>query len=168
MHLSGKSPPLLKCENEAEIMFRRGLTLDERLHRALQDRGMEWFSAAVMVAWAVTLALPGNTLDGSNFAAFHRYPWMTEIFWAVMFGVIGGARLLALYINGHSPRSPYARMIGSLFGALSWGQVSLLITEGTYGTTGVASTGTGVYALLAVADLISVYRAAHDARYQPT
>ena len=56
-------------------------------------------------------------------------------------------------------------MSGSLFGALSWGQVSWLVTEGTYGLTGIASTGTGIYLLLALADLFSIFRAAHDARY---
>lgn len=146
-------------------MFRRGLTVDERLHRALQDRGLEWFSAAVMVAWGLTLAMPGNTLAGSNFQAFQRYPFMTETFWATIFGIVGGMRLVALYINGRNPRTPYARMGGALFGTISWGQVSLLITEGTYGATGIASTGTGVYALLALADLVSIYRAAHDVRY---
>jgi len=151
--------------SERARMFRRGITLDERLHRALQDRGLEWFSAAVMVAWGVTLALPGDTLAGANFSAFQRYPWMTESFWASVFGVIGGMRLCALYINGKNPRTPYARMVGSLFGTVAWLQVSLLITEGTYGVTGIASTGTGVYALLAFADLVSIYRAAHDARY---
>ena len=146
-------------------MFRRGLPTGERMHRALQDRGLEWFSAAVMVSWGITLALPGNTLDGSNFTAFHRYPWMSEAFWAAAFGMVGGGRLVALYINGRKPQTPYARMAGSLFGALSWGQVALLITEGTYGLTGVASTGTGIYTLLAIADLFSIFRAAHDARY---
>ncbi len=146
-------------------MFRRGLSTAERVHVALQDRGLEWFSAAVMVSWGVTLALPGDTMAGANFAAFHRYPWMTETFWAATFGIVGGARLAALYINGRSPRTPHFRMAGSLFGALSWAQVAVLVTEGTYSVTGVASTGTGIYALLAVADLVSIFRAAHDARY---
>lgn len=149
-------------------MFRRGLPTAERLHLALQDRGLEWFSAAVMVAWGLTLAMPGNTLDGANFLAFHRSPWMTETFWATAFGLVGGGRFVALYINGRSPRTPHARIVGAVFGVLSWSQVSLLITEGTYHSTGVASTGTGVYALLALADLFSVFRAAHDARYHNT
>lgn len=138
----------------------------DRTRSMFQDRGLEWFSAAVMVAWGVTLALPGNTLDGISFTAFQRHAWMTETFWAAALGLAGGARIAALYVNGRNPRTPYARMAGALFGALSWGQVCWLLTQGTYGQTGIASTGTGVYGLLAVADLFSIFRAAHDARYQ--
>ena len=140
--------------------------LDGRLHRLVEGRGLEWLSSAVMVAWGGTLALPGNTFDTGSFAAFHGYGPMDEAFWAAAFGLVGGARIAALYINGRNPRTPYARMSGSLFGALSWGQVSWLFTQGTFGVTGVPSTGTGVYALLALADLVSIFRAAHDARYQ--
>lgn len=146
-------------------MFRRGIPPGERLHRVIQDRGLEWFSAAAMVGWGATLALPGNTLDGAAFGAFHRYPWLSESFWAAAFGIVGGARLAALYINGRSPRTPYARMGGSLFGAVSWAQISWLFTESTYGTNGVLGTGTVMYGLLAIADLVSILRAAYDARY---
>jgi hypothetical protein len=137
----------------------------ERLDRALADRGLEWFSAAVMVAWGLTLALPGDTLDDPAFAAF-RTAWTGEVFWAAAFGLAGGARLAALYVNGRSPRTPFARMAGALFGALSWGQVAWLVTAATWGATGIAQTGTGLYGLLALADLFSIFRAAHDARYQ--
>jgi len=130
----------------------------------MQDRGLEWFSALVMVAWGFTLALPGDTLAGPSFAAFHRYD-LTETFWAWLFGAIGAARLVALYINGRWPTTPFIRMVGSLFGAISWGQVSWLIAEGTYYSSGVASTGTAIYGLLALAEVFSIFRAAFDARY---
>jgi hypothetical protein len=93
---------------------------------------------------------------------------MTEEFWACMFGVIGGARLVALYINGRWPKTPRIRKIGAFFGLVSWAQVAWLITEGTAVKTGVLSTGTGMYALLALADLVSIFRAAFDARYYRT
>lgn len=118
-----------------------------------------------MVTWGVTLALPGNTLDDLAFAAF-RGIGTTEVVWAAAFGLVGGGRLAALYVNGRNPRTPHARMAGALFGALSWGQVAWLLTAGTWGVTGIAHTGTGLYGLLALADLFSIFRAAHDARYQ--
>ncbi|MDF2118181.1 hypothetical protein PY365_21635 [Roseiarcaceae bacterium H3SJ34-1] len=73
--------------------------------------------------------------------------------------------MMALYVSGKWPRTPIIRMVGTLFGAVSWAQVAWLITEGTVLKSGVASTGMPVYALLAVANLFSIFRAAFDARY---
>lgn len=131
------------------------------------DRGLEWFSAFVMLGWGVTLGLPGETLAGPSFAAFGRFG-ITEEVWAGVFSAVGLARVVALYINGQWPRSPHIRMVGSLFGAISWSQVAYLITVSTYGTTGTPATGTAVYTLLALADLIGIARAAFDARYYRT
>lgn len=146
----------------------RGHNLEARLRAGLQDRGLEWFSALVMMWWSLCLAFPGDTLAAPSFSAFHRYEWQTEELWACIFGAIGGARLVALYINGKWPRTPAIRIIGSAFGLISWAQVAWLITEGTAVKTGVLSTGTGMYALLALADLVSIFRAAFDARYYRT
>jgi hypothetical protein len=143
----------------------QGHDLKTRLRAHVNDRALEWFSASIMLAWSLVLALPGQTLAGPSFAAFNRFDWMTEALWAWVFGVVGAARIVALYINGRWPKTPHIRMAGSLFGALSWAQVAWLITEGTYNATGVASTGTAVYTLLALADIFSIYRARFDARY---
>lgn len=142
----------------------RKLGLANRFALVLNDRGLEWFSALVMLSWGITLALPGDTLAGPQYAAFARYG-ITEPIWAGAFCGVGLARLVALYINGNWPRSPHIRMIGSLFGAMSWAQVAYLLTMGTYVETGVPATGTGVYGLLAMADLFGIARAAFDARY---
>jgi hypothetical protein len=146
--------------------FRKGLQWEDRIKIAVQDRGLEWYSAFVMVWWGITLAIPGDTLAGPYFSAFNRFPWMTEAFWAGAFGLIGGARLTALWINGHQiTRTPYLRMAGALFGAVSWAQIAFLLLDGSMHTTGTPGTGVGAYGLLALADLFSIFRAAHDARY---
>lgn len=140
-------------------------TLIQRLH--LNDRAMEWFSAGVMLSWATTLAYPGDTLASPSFSAFHRFG-LTETFWVWAFACCGAGRMVALAINGAmQPTTPIIRMIGAMVGAWSWAQVSMLITEGTFLQTGTPSTGSGVYALLALAEAISVYRAAVDVRTQP-
>jgi len=139
-------------------------SLERHFKLHMQDRALEWFSALIMLSWGAVLAMPGDTLAGANFDAFRRYG-MTEVFWAWTFGSIGAARIMALYINGKWPRTPLIRMVGALFGAVSWAQVAWLITEGTLMKSGVASTGMPVYASLAVADLFSIFRAAFDARY---
>ena len=81
-----------------------------------------------MIARAATLALPGDLLSQPGFVALHRFG-MTESVWSFLFAFVGGARLVALYINGRRPRSPHIRMVGALFGAVSWIQVSVLLYE---------------------------------------
>ena len=127
-------------------------------------RDTEWLSSLIMCVWALVLAVPGDSLAGPSFSAFHRLG-LTETVWACAFGATGGLRLAALYINGRSPRTPYARMLGAFFGFISWGQVGFLVYEGTMATLGVVSPGVAVYGVLAAMELRSLYRASYDARY---
>lgn len=138
--------------------------LRKQLDSHMQDRALEWFSGAAMLLWGLILALPGETMAGPSYAAFHRFG-TTEEFWAYAMGATGIARLVALFINGRWPRTPLIRMVGALFGLLCWSQITYLLLAGTYLATGVASTGPAVYGLLALADLFSIFRAAFDARY---
>lgn len=131
---------------------------------AAGGRDTEWLSAILMCVWALVLAWPGDSLAGPSFSAFHRLG-MTETLFACAFGATGGLRLAALYINGRSPRTPYARMVGAFLGFLGWGQVAFLIYEGTMQTLGVVSPGVAVYGVLSAMELRSLYRASYDARY---
>jgi hypothetical protein len=129
------------------------------------DRAIEWLAAIVMLGWGIILAMPGDSLAQPQFQAFRNYG-VSETAWAWVFGVLGGARLAALYINGRWPRTPHIRMMGALFGAISWMQIAWIITDSTLVMQGVATTGIAVYLALALAEIFSVYRAAFDARYQ--
>jgi hypothetical protein len=120
------------------------------MRAAMQDRSPEWISALFMIWWGVALAMPGDTMAGPSFSAFDRYG-LTEEFWAWAFGSMGAARGVALYINGRWPKTPWVRMTGALFGAVSWMQVAWLLFAGSTLETGVYSTGTGVYLIIAVA-----------------
>lgn len=129
-----------------------------------QCRDNEWLAAAIMCGIAFILALPGDSLAGPAFSAFHRLG-LTETFWACVFGSIGGLRLAALYINGRNPRTPYARMAGAFFGFMAWGYVGILVFMGTMDQLGAFNIGLAVFGSLAVAELRSLYRASYDARY---
>lgn len=128
------------------------------------DRAIEWLSAMCMLGWAVVLAQTGDTLASTNLRELLRYG-LTEEKIAAVFALVGAARVVALYINGRWPRSPIVRMAGAGVGVLMWGQVSFMLFAGGWLQTGIASTGVVVYAALALADVLSVYRAAFDARY---
>jgi len=128
------------------------------------DRGLEWFSAAVMLSWGLVLALPGDTLAQPSFAEFAQHGF-TERVLAWVAGLIGALRLAALYVNGRSPRSPHVRVIGCLLGCLFWERVAWLLLAGTWSQAGVASVSAAVYALLGLADFLGIFRSAYDVRY---
>lgn len=146
-----------------EPMPNRQQTNEHRMRTGIQDRALEWFSSLVMFCWGIVLALPADTLSAPQYAAFRRFG-ATEEFWAISLMAIGAMRLTALYINGRWPKTPMLRMVGSLFGAVTWAQVFVLIAEGSI-QAGAANTGLGVYGPLALAEVLSIYRAAFDARY---
>lgn len=135
-----------------------------RFLNAHADRSMEWFSASAMLVWCLVLAQPGDTLTLSpSFSEFVR-SGLTETRLAAIFGLVGGARIVALIINGRWPRSPLFRMSGAMLGCMIWAQIAWLQYLGS-AASGAISTGVGVYALLALADLANIYRAAFDVRY---
>jgi hypothetical protein len=131
--------------------------------KSLDDRAIEWYSALVMLAWGLTLAQPSDLLSSPQFVAFHRFG-ITEAAWAFIFTAAGTLRLGVLAYNGRWPKHPYPRMALSFFGAVSWAQIGWLLFEGSY-ATGILTTGPLTYGLLALFDVLSIYRAAFDARY---
>jgi hypothetical protein len=124
------------------------------------DRGLEWFSALAMLGWAYVLVQPGDILANGNLKEFLRFG-ATETQIAMVFGVVGMGRLVALYINGRWPRSPTLRMVGAAIGLMVWGQVAIALIQ----AVGMATTGLAVYGPLALSEILSIRRAAFDARY---
>ena len=80
------------------------------------------------------------------------------------FAAIGSMRIGALYANGRWPfYGPWCRAVGALGGALVWVQMSVALIAWS-DTAGYISIGVTVYAVLALGEFISCYRAANDAR----
>jgi hypothetical protein len=129
-----------------------------------QERLFEWFSALAMIGWSVVLAAPGNTFSQASFAGFADRG-ITEVGLAGVLGLIGGARIVALYINGRRPQTPYVRMAGALLGAILWGQIAWMLGQ-VVTVTGIFSTGAMTYGLMAFFDTLCIARAAYDSRYQ--
>lgn len=127
------------------------------------DRAVEWLSALCLLGWATVLALPGDTLASGNLREFLRFGF-SEAQLATAFAFVGAARVTALFINGRWPKTPVIRMIGAAAGFTLWGQTAAMLYT-TWVNTGVPSTGLPIYTLLALADLLSIFRAAFDARY---
>ncbi|MET3352394.1 UNVERIFIED_ORG: hypothetical protein ABID33_000277 [Xanthobacter viscosus] len=130
------------------------------------DRSIEWFSSIVMLNWAFILSLPGETMAvEGTFSEFNHYGLGEERL-AVVLALVGAVRIVVLWINGRWPRGPLLRIGGCVVGAMIWGQIAWLMALGTIVDRGIVATGTGVYAMLAVAEILSIYKAAFDARYE--
>ena len=129
------------------------------------DRSIEWFSALAMLVLATILVMPGDTMAGPSFREFDHYG-LNEARLAAALGIVGAVRVVALWINGRWPRGPMLRIGGSVIGAMIWGQIAWLITLGALLNNGTISTDTGIYTLLAIGEILSIYKAAFDARYE--
>jgi len=130
-----------------------------------QERGVEWFSAFCMCAWAYTLAAPGDTFSRQSFSEFVSHGYTEELV-AAIFAAVGVMRLIALFINGSWPRSPLLRIFGAAVGIVLWTDVAYLLYMSSLSSPG-KSPGPWMYAILAAFEVGSVYRATFDARYRP-
>ena len=124
------------------------------------DRALEWLCAGFMVTWGLALARSSDAMVWPP-PGFGNWPGMTATLWASILCGSGLVRIAALYINGRWPRTPVIRTVCASFGLLAWSHLSWVFAE----TAGRPAAGIGVYGILALAELYSIYRAAHDARY---
>lgn len=143
-----------------------------RLNIVEQGRGIEWATSAVLIMFSLILMLPGNTLASPAFKAFVSLG-LTEITIAVPLMLVGVARMVALYLNGHWRRSPILRMVGAILGASIFGMLTVafaaptveLLIAGRYVTpVSGPSTGAGTYFVLVACDLLAVFRSGADVR----
>lgn len=123
------------------------------------SRALEWHCALACAAFALVLALPGATFEtGDQWRRFGAI--MPEEAWASLMGMLAAVRVLALVVNGRWRRTPLLRALTASVGAGAWGYISMLM----FNPTGPGiSTGVGIYAVLAVSDIRSAWRAGRDA-----
>ncbi|MEH6505033.1 MAG: hypothetical protein V7786_02070 [Sulfitobacter litoralis] len=129
-------------------------------------RATEWQNSIIILIFALTLALPGDTLSTSvAFAAF-RQLGMDEVALAVPLTIIAIMRMAGLFINGNWRRSPVLRCVGAVLGAgLFMGLAVLFAVPALSGQSDALTTGAGVYLALAAFDVLAAYRSAADASF---
>ena len=133
----------------------------------LHGRLAEWLTSGVMVMFAVTLALPGDTVEAGNAFLELAFWGFTEVALAAPPAAIGGARLMALYVNGSWRRSPMIRTIGAALGA---GMFTFLTIGFAWpylaGISPALSPAVGTYGVLALFDILAAYRSGQDHKRQ--
>lgn len=131
-------------------------------------RALEWLTAFVLLNFAITLALPGDTLAGGPAYRGFINLGLDEAALTLGLTILGVGRLAALYINGAWRRSPHLRAAGAMAGGSVF--VMLAVTFGWLWITGAPGappglgTGSLTYLTLGVFDFIAAYRSGADAR----
>ena len=139
-------------------------TLVNKQKLIAQDRSVEWLCAWLMLAWAGTFAMPGDTLSYPSLSGF-KHHGLNEAWWTLIFTVAGGGRMIALYVNGRWPRSAIIRQGAAAFGFFSWVQIAVMLYRNAPGEGAPWVPSILVSAVLAAFELLSLRRARFDERY---
>lgn len=120
-------------------------------------RALEWQITGITLLTAVILLDPYKTLDSPVFTGMRQ--WGDDIFWATVLGIVGLARLFALWRNGGWIPSPWIRCVTAAVSASIWGVVTLNIAQAQWALLIMAP-----FIIMVLSDVYSVGRAASDAR----
>jgi hypothetical protein len=119
----------------------------------------ELSSALIFTALSFHLLIwPGSVAASS----FHRIVDIIDpAYLSIFFGLLGSSRLAALVANGAWPQyGPWMRAIGAFAGAMIFGNMSAALYINAPISAGYApSPGIPVYLILAVIELLSMYKA---------
>lgn len=122
--------------------------------KIFRQRAPEWFLALLLTFWGLTLFfIEDNTLKYYSSILLI----MPLQIWATLATGFGITRLLFLYINGAWKSSAHMRIIGSMFGCVTWG--SLVITSIIPHITPISV----IYVALLSLDFLFLYYASEDA-----
>lgn len=128
----------------------------QNLRAAFTSRLCEWQNAAVLFAWGFIVLLPFDAFSMPAFAGFVKI--MDEEAWGAIALICGMIRLLALAVNGAWRPTYLLRGITAVGALFLW----LLILIG-FLSNGVLGTGLGVYSVLALFEVVNLFRVATDA-----
>ncbi|WP_141102015.1 hypothetical protein [Oceanicola sp. 22II-s10i] len=145
--------------------------MPRRIAYALIEHGraLEWLTSCVLLVFALTLAMPGDTLAGPGYIGFRNLGF-DEAALAVPLSLLAAGRLAALYINGAWRRSPVIRALGAVVGATVFSMLAVTfgwswLVSGAFTQNRIAlGTGMGTYLVLSIFDLLAAHRSGADAR----
>jgi hypothetical protein len=129
-----------------------------RFKETFRQRMPEWVQSTGMLLWGLMTLASTNLFIRMEY--FHPLLLlMDQVTWGTVAATVGTIRLIFLIINGAWRPSAHIRAIGCASGALLWG--SLLISA--LSLPWLTPTA-GIYAMLVILDLISLWFAAGDAK----
>lgn len=150
----------------AMIQYDPDPSINERIRRAVrygQTRWAEVWLSLIMVTLGIVLIMPEPTFVGPQWRVIATF--VTERTAGSVSVLVGGSRLLALWINGRRGReTSLVRTIGCVAGFFFW----IALAAGFTAAYPPLSTGIAVYGVLAIAELHSSGRAASDMATEDT
>lgn len=129
------------------------------------NRLFEWTMAGILLAIGLQLLLWPHSFASSRFRPILNVtdPGVLTAFYLM----VGAFRVLALFANGKlEVWGPRVRAFAATCGALVWLQMSAALFVFMRDTGTDPSPGIPIYIGLAIAELISTYRAMADAKYR--
>lgn len=129
----------------------------------LQCRLFEWVTTFIMLGMAATIIASPDTLARGAFR-YMLVAGFTPLVLGAFFTLVGGVRLVALYINGRSKLwGPRLRMLGALGGAFVWSWMAIALVVLTQDTS-TLSLGIFNWIGLVLGEVVSCARAGSDVR----
>ena len=132
---------------------------DDHMAARKKSRKLDWGCAIMILAWGVTLLLPGNTFGFWQSELLDR---LSEPIWGILCVTVGVVRAGALIINGRLHEgSPAVRAGATVLSFFVWGQFAVAFVTVSY-FTGVVSLGVPVALVMAGLDLFCAVQAGSD------
>lgn len=122
-----------------------------------RERFPEWVTSGMLVLWGISLLGGTEGLQRPYFIFLATLGSAT--FWGVLALLMGGIRLVSLYINGRRAQTPIMRMVGAAMGIMIWFGVFI---GGMIHSSFVPSVA--LYLGLTVLDTAALYFSTIDAR----
>jgi hypothetical protein len=124
-----------------------------------RDRSAEWVLSLALTGWGLGTLLSPNLFETRD-VFIHMLDIMPQNIWgglALLFGLI---RIIFLFINGAWRPSAHIRVLGCLFGCLTWGMLLISSIQPEV----INTPTTELYGALLVLDLLSIWFASGDAK----
>lgn len=128
-----------------------------RIQHRFGPRMMEWFNSGHMILFGLILLLPAETFNQPAFSAFRQLvPSEDFLGWIML--MIGCLRIIGLVVNGAREKvTPQIRQFSAGIGCLIWSGICY-----GFASSDVVSTWLAIYPLLALGELVNIFRAARD------
>lgn len=130
----------------------------DAMFRHFEKRIFELATALMMFGQGMLILSFPDAIEASAY----RYITLVMTGWVccALFLTLGVARIIALALNGHwHPYGAYIRAIGASLGAIMWSQMDAALISATWAFRETPSPGIPVYFMLAIFEVISMYRA---------
>ncbi len=119
----------------------------------------EWLSSIILVSMAVLFFTATDMFARSPDYFAGLVAFGSQVAWACVLIAFGGARIIALWVNGRKSITPYIRMVLAFLSCFVWWQLTVSLF-----VSGVPGLAWAFVPWLLALDMYNVFRSSADAR----